>query len=83
MSKSGKKSMWQVYKPFLVQYMTPQWCLIMGGILAGVLAAASAGFGLPAMIQYVFPIVFWSLSSMLKCLIILGSLISKRIGLNS
>ena len=58
MSKSGKKTMWQVYKPFLVQYMTPQWCLIMGGILAGVLAAASAGFGLPAMIQYVFPIVF-------------------------
>lgn len=58
MSKSGKKSMWQVYKPFLVQYMAPQWCLIAGGILAGVLAAASAGFGLPAMIQYVFPIVF-------------------------
>ena len=58
MSKSDKKSMWQVYKPFLVQYMAPQWCLIAGGILAGVLAAASAGFGLPAMIQYVFPIVF-------------------------
>lgn len=58
MRKSDKKSMWQVYKPFLVQYMAPQWCLIAGGILAGVLAAASAGFGLPAMIQYVFPIVF-------------------------
>lgn len=60
MSKSGKKSksMWQVYKPFLVRYMVPQWYLIAGGILAGILAAASAGFGLPAMIQYVFPIVF-------------------------
>lgn len=60
MSKSGKKSksMWQMYKPFLVRYMVPQWYLIAGGILAGILAAASAGFGLPAMIQYVFPIVF-------------------------
>lgn len=47
-----------MYKPFLVQYMVPQWYLIAGGIVAGVLAAAAAGFGLPFMIQYVFPIVF-------------------------
>ena len=58
MSKSDKTSMWRVYKPFLRQYMAPHWYLIAGGIVAGVLAAASAGFGLPFMIQYVFPIVF-------------------------
>ena len=58
MSKSDEKKMWQVYKPFLARYMAPQWGVISGGIIAGVLAAASAGFGLPFMIQYVFPIVF-------------------------
>ena len=58
MSRSDKTSLWSVYKPFLVQYMVPQWYLIAGGIVAGVLAAAAAGFGLPFMIQYVFPIVF-------------------------
>lgn len=50
--------MWQVYKPFVERYMAPQGWLITGGVLAGILAAASAGFGLPFMIQYVFPIVF-------------------------
>ncbi len=50
--------MWEVYKPFLQRYMAPQWHLLAGGIIAGVIAAASAGFGLPFMIQYVFPIVF-------------------------
>ncbi len=58
MSEPEKDKMWQVYKPFLKQYMVPQWHLITAGIIAGVLAAASAGFGLPFMIQYVFPIVF-------------------------
>ena len=58
MSKTRKNKMWQVYKPFLVRYMVPRWYLIAGGILAGILAAASAGFGIPFMIQYVFPIVF-------------------------
>ena len=66
--------MWQIYKPFLVRYMVPQWYLIAGGILSGVLAAASAGFGLPFMIQYVFPIVFgekeapeWLVNLVLRC----------------
>ena len=58
MSEPEKDKMWQMYKPFLKQYMVPQWHLIAAGIIAGVLAAASAGFGLPFMIQYVFPIVF-------------------------
>ena len=74
MSKGGKNKMWQIYKPFLVRYMVPQWYLIAGGILSGVLAAASAGFGLPFMIQYVFPIVFgekeapeWLVNLVLRC----------------
>lgn len=50
--------MWQVYKPFLKRYMAPLWYLIAGGVLSGILAAVTAGFGLPFMIQYVFPIVF-------------------------
>lgn len=58
MSKSEKTNLWLVYKPFLKRYMMPQWGLIAGGIVAGVVAAAAAGFGLPFMIQYVFPIVF-------------------------
>jgi subfamily B ATP-binding cassette protein MsbA len=58
MSKSDEKKIWQVYKPFLARYMAPQGWVISGGIIAGILAAASAGFGLPFMIQYVFPIVF-------------------------
>ena len=58
MSEPEKTNLWSVYKPFLVRYMVPQWYLIAGGIVAGILAAAAAGFGLPFMIQNVFPIVF-------------------------
>lgn len=58
MSVPDKTNLWSVYKPLLVRYMVPQWYLIAGGIVAGILAAAAAGFGLPFMIQYVFPIVF-------------------------
>lgn len=38
--------------------MKPQSRLIASGIFFGALAAAAAGFGLPFMIQYVFPMVF-------------------------
>ncbi len=58
MSESANKNVWLVYKPVLKRYMAPQWYLIAGGIVSGMLAAAAAGFGLPFMIQYVFPIVF-------------------------
>lgn len=44
--------------PMLRRYMKPQSGLIASGILFGVVAAAAAGFGLPFMIQYVFPMVF-------------------------
>ncbi len=58
MSDPENEKMWDVYKPIIRQYMMPLWYLLAGGVLAGVVAAAAAGFGLPFMIQYVFPIVF-------------------------
>lgn len=58
MSNPDKKSMWQVFKPMLARYMRPLWYLLAGGTLAGIVAAATAGFGIPFMIQYVFPVVF-------------------------
>lgn len=58
MSNPDNEKMWSLFKPVLRKYMRPQWYLLVGGVVAGVIAAASAGFGLPFMIQYVFPIVF-------------------------
>ncbi len=58
MSKPDNEKLWDLYKPILARYIVPQWGLLLGGVLAGIVAAASAGFGLPFMIQYVFPIVF-------------------------
>lgn len=42
----------------LRRYMKPQGGLITSGIFFGAVAAAAAGFGLPFMIQHVFPMVF-------------------------
>lgn len=58
MSDSSKQSVWQVFKPILRDYMAPQTGLLVAGIFFGVMAAAAAGFGLPFMIQHVFPLVF-------------------------
>jgi subfamily B ATP-binding cassette protein MsbA len=58
MSTPKEEKMWVVFKPMLQQYIAPLWYLVAGGVLAGVVAAAAAGFGLPFMIQYVFPVVF-------------------------
>lgn len=58
MSAPEEQKMWTVFKPVVAKYMMPRWYLMAGGTLAGIIAAASAGFGLPFMIQYVFPIVF-------------------------
>lgn len=58
MSEPSKQDMWQVFKPMLTAYMRPQAGLIASGIFFGAVAAAAAGFGLPFMIQHVFPIVF-------------------------
>lgn len=58
MSAPKNENVWEVFKPLLKKYMVPLWYLIAGGVLSGIIAAAAAGFGLPFMIQYVFPIVF-------------------------
>ncbi len=58
MSKTDNDKLWPIFKPVLKQYILPRWYLIAGGVVAGIVAAASAGFGLPFMTQYVFPIVF-------------------------
>lgn len=58
MSKAENEKVWEVLKPVLKRYMLPRWYLIAGGVVAGIVAAAAAGFGLPFMTQYVFPIVF-------------------------
>ena len=58
MSAADKEKMWDVFKPILKRYMLPRWYLIAGGVVAGVVAAAAAGFGLPFMTQYIFPVVF-------------------------
>lgn len=58
MSSSDKESIWQSTKPMISRYMKPQRGVIASGIFFGAVAAAAAGFGLPFMIQYVFPMVF-------------------------
>ncbi len=58
MSSPDKKSMWKAFQPMLRRYMKPQAGLIASGIFFGAVAAAAAGFGLPFMIQHVFPMVF-------------------------
>ncbi len=58
MNTPENEKLWPIFKPVIKQYMLPRWYLIAGGCVAGVVAAASAGFGLPFMTQYVFPIVF-------------------------
>ena len=45
-------------KPVLKKYMLPRWYLIACGVVAGIVAAAAAGFGFPFMTQHVFPVVF-------------------------
>ncbi len=58
MSKEKQDALWPVLKPILRRYLRPELWLVVMGILVGVVAAASAGFGMPFMTQYVFPVVF-------------------------
>ncbi len=58
MSKEEQDAFWPVVKPVLRRYLRPELWLVVMGVLVGVVAAASAGFGLPFMTQYVFPVVF-------------------------
>lgn len=49
---------WPLIRPVLKKYIGPEKGLVIMGIAAGVMAAAAAGFGLPFMLQHVFPVVF-------------------------
>ncbi len=45
-------------RPMLLRYLRPEAWLVTAGVVVGIVAAATAGFGLPFMTQYVFPMVF-------------------------
>ncbi len=58
MGKNKQDAFWPVIRPFLSQYVRPVRLWLLLGVVAGVVAAALSGFGLPFMTQYVFPVVF-------------------------
>ncbi|MBQ8901305.1 MAG: hypothetical protein IJY72_10135, partial [Akkermansia sp.] len=40
------------------RYLPPYRWAVVGGIVAGIIAAAASGFGLPVIVQKVCPVVF-------------------------
>lgn len=58
MSAKENSQLWAVLKPVIRRYMLPRFGLLCGGVVAGMVAAAAAGFGLPLLSQSVFPVVF-------------------------
>jgi len=58
MSADSKQEMWPLIRPVLQKYLGPERRTVALGVVAGMVAAAAAGFGLPFMVQYVFPVVF-------------------------
>ncbi len=58
MKNPQQEALWPVFRPVLRRYVRPVRVWLALGIVAGVVAAAMSGFGLPFMTQYVFPVVF-------------------------
>ncbi len=58
MEKPVQEALWPVFRPIIHRYVRPVIIWLVLGVLAGVVAAALSGFGLPFMTQYVFPVVF-------------------------
>lgn len=58
MSKENEESVMPLLRPLLGKYVRPQMKLVALGVAAGIVAAAASGFGLPVMLQEVFPVVF-------------------------
>ncbi len=58
MGNQQQKAIWPVFRPVLRRYVRPVRHWVALGVVAGVVAAALSGFGLPFMTQYVFPVVF-------------------------
>ncbi len=57
-TEEKNQGIWQLLRPILSKYASKQKALIIFGILAGIVAAASAGYGIPFMLEHVFPVVF-------------------------
>lgn len=58
MADDTEQGVREVLLPMVRRYTAPYRGMIVCGIVAGMFAAAAAGFGLPVMIQHVFPVVF-------------------------
>ncbi len=58
MEKNQQVAFWPTVRPVLRRYVRPVRHWLILGVLAGAVAAALSGFGLPFMTQYVFPVVF-------------------------
>lgn len=58
MGKEEQTSALSLVIPLMRRYLRPHLGLVLAGVLAGCVAAAASGFGLPVMLQYVFPVVF-------------------------
>ena len=58
MSNAEQKSFRALVRPFCKKYLPRYRVTVVAGILAGVVAAAAAGFGLPVIVQSIVPIVF-------------------------
>ncbi len=58
MGNHQQEAFWPVVRPVLQRYVRPVRLMLAMGVVAGVVAAALSGFGLPFMTQYVFPVVF-------------------------
>lgn len=58
MADDEQQGVREVLLPMVRRYTAPYIGMIIVGIVAGMFAAMAAGFGLPVMIQHVFPVVF-------------------------
>ncbi len=58
MGNNKQEAFWPTVRPIFRRYVQPVRIWVALGVVAGMIAAALSGFGLPFMTQYVFPVVF-------------------------
>ncbi len=58
MSTEKEPTFYSLAKPMIGRYLPPYRWAVVGGIVAGIVAAAASGFGLPVIVQKVCPVVF-------------------------
>lgn len=58
MSSAEQKGFWTLARPLLKKYLPRYMVTMVIGVLAGIIAAAAAGFGLPVIVQSIVPLVF-------------------------